>query len=141
MQFEITKDFIDQVIVSIERNENEFLIDKLHSLHPVDIAEVMRVVNLPQAQYIFRLLDEELSSDVLVEIEEDIREKFLESLSAEEIAESLEMMYADDATDVIQDLPEEVQEEVLDAIKDDEHSSEISMLLNLLIFLIFNALI
>ena len=74
--------------------------------------------------------DEELSSDVLVEIEEDIREKFLESLSAEEIAESLEMMYADDATDVIQDLPEEVQEEVLDAIKDDEHSSEISMLLN-----------
>ena len=130
MQFELTKDFIDQVIVSIERNENEFLVDKLHSLHPVDIAEIMRVVNLPQAQYIFRLLDEELSSDVLVEIEEDIREKFLESLSAEEIAETLEMMYADDATDVIQDLPEEVQEEVLDAIKDDEHSSEISMLLN-----------
>ena len=46
MQFELTKDFIDQIIVSIERNENEFLIDKLHSLHPVDIAEVMRVVNL-----------------------------------------------------------------------------------------------
>ena len=41
MQFELTKDFIDQIIVSIERNENEFLIDKLHSLHPVDI---MRVV-------------------------------------------------------------------------------------------------
>ena len=130
MQFELTKDFIDQIIISIERNENEFLVDKLHSLHPVDIAEIMRVVNLPQAQYIFRLLDEELSSDVLVEIEEDIREKFLESLSAEEIAETLEMMYADDATDVIQDLPEDVQEEVLDAVKDDEHSSEISMLLN-----------
>lgn len=30
MQFELTKDFIDQIIVSIERNENEFLIDKLH---------------------------------------------------------------------------------------------------------------
>ena len=71
MQFELTKDFIDQIIVSIERNENEFLIDKLHSLHPVDIAEVMRVVNLPQAQYIFRLLGEELSSDVLVEIEQE----------------------------------------------------------------------
>ena len=56
--------------------------------------------------------------------------KFLESLSAEEIAESLEKMYADDATDVIQDLPENIQEEVLEAIKDDEHSSEISMLLN-----------
>ena len=41
MQFELTKDFIDQVIVSIERNENEFLVDKLHSLHPVDIAEIM----------------------------------------------------------------------------------------------------
>ena len=130
MQFELTKDFIDEIINAIENANDDFIIEKLHSLHPVDIAEVMRIVNLPQAQYIYRLLGEELSSEVLVEIEEDTREKFLESLSAEEIAETLEKMYADDATDVIQDLPENIQEEVLEAIKDDEHSSEISMLLN-----------
>jgi magnesium transporter len=76
------------------------------------------------------LLDEELASEVLVEIEEDTREQFLESFSAEQIAESIEKMDADDATDVIQDLPEDVQEEVLEALKDEEHSSDISMLMN-----------
>ena len=59
-----------------------------------------------------------------------IREQFLESFSVKEIAESVEKMDADDATDIIQDLPEEVQEEVLEALQDEDHSSDISMLMN-----------
>ena len=130
MQFELTKEFIDDVIQAIDEKNNSLLVDKIHSLHPADIAEVLEIVNLPQAQYLYKLIDEDLASEVLVEIDEDTREEFLNSLSSEEIAESLEKMYADDAADVIQDLPEEVQEEVLEALKDDEHLSEISQLLN-----------
>ena len=91
---------------------------------------IQNVAQLPQAQYLYKLIKEDLASEVLVEIDEDTREEFLNSLSSEEIAESLEKMYADDATDVIQDLPEDVQEEVLEALKDNEHLSEISQLLN-----------
>ena len=130
MQFELTKEFIDDVIEAIDEKNNSLLVDKIHSLHPADIAEVLDIVNLPQAQYLYKLLEDDLASEVLVEIDEDTREEFLNSLSSEEIAESLEKMYADDAADVIQDLPEEVQEEVLEALKDDEHLSEISQLLN-----------
>lgn len=130
MQFELTKEFIDDVIQAIDEKNNSLLVDKIHSLHPADIAEVLDIVNLPQAQYLYKLLEDDLASEVLVEIDEDTREEFLNSLSSEEIAESLEKMYADDAADVIQDLPEEVQEEVLEALKDDEHLSEISQLLN-----------
>jgi magnesium transporter len=130
MQFELTKEFIDDLKVAIEREDNGFLVKTVHPLHPADIAEVLDIVNLPEAQYIFKLLKEDLASDVLVEIEEDTREEFLNSLTSEEIAESLDKMYADDAADVIQDLPEDVQEEVLEALKDDEHLSDISQLLN-----------
>jgi magnesium transporter len=130
MQFELTKEFIDDLKVAIEREDNGFLVKTVHPLHPADIAEVLDIVNLPEAQYIFKLLEEDLASDVLVEIEEDTREEFLNSLTSEEIAESLDKMYADDAADVIQDLPEDVQEEVLEALKDDEHLSDISQLLN-----------
>ena len=130
MQFELTKDFIDDVIQAIDEKNNSLLVEKIHSLHPADIAEVLDIVNLPQAQYLYKLIEEDLASEVLVEIDEDTREEFLNSLSTEEIAESLEKMYADDAADVIQDLPEEIQEEVLEALKDDEHLSEISQLLN-----------
>ena len=130
MQFELTKEFIDDVKSAIEREDNGFLVESINPLHPADIADILDIVNLPEAQYLFKLLEDDLASEVLVEIEEDTREEFLNSLSSEEIAESLDKMYADDATDVIQDLPEELKEEVLEAIKDDEHLSDISKLLN-----------
>ena len=130
MQFELTKEFIEDIIVAIEKEDRSFLIDHMDSLHPADIAEVLDIVNLYEAQFIYKLLDEEVASDVLVEIDEDTREKFLESFSTEEIVESLENMQSDDAADVIQELSESQQEEVLEAIKDEDQSSEITTLLN-----------
>ena len=130
MQFELTKEFIDQIILSIENEESGFIVEVIHPLHPADIAEILEILNLSQAQYLYRLLDEKLASKVLVEIEEDTREEFLSSFSTEEIVDSIEKMNADDATDVIQDLPEKIQGEVLEAIKDENQSSDISMLMN-----------
>jgi magnesium transporter len=130
MQFELTKEFINNLISALESEDNSYIVEAINPLHPADIAEILEIVDIPQAQYLYQLLDEELASEVLVEIEEDTREQFLESFSAEQIAESIEKMDADDATDVIQDLPEDVQEEVLEALKDEEHSSDISMLMN-----------
>ncbi len=130
MQFELTKEFIEDIIVAIEKEDRSFLIRHMKSLHPADIAEVLDIVNLYEAQFIYKLLDEEVASDVLIEIDEDTREKFLESFSTEEIAESLENMQSDDAADVIQELSESQQEEVLEAIKDEDQTSEITTLLN-----------
>ena len=130
MQFELTKEFIDQIILALEKEDSGYIVEAINPLHPADIAEILEIVNLTQAQFLYQLLDEKLASEVLVEIEEDTREQFLESFSVKEIAESVEKMDADDATDIIQDLPEEVQEEVLEALQDEDHSSDISMLMN-----------
>lgn len=129
MQFKLTKEFIDDLIVAIEKEDRSFLVSHMDSLHPADIAEVLDVVNLQEAQFLYKLLDEDVASDVLVEIDEDTREQFLASFSTEEIVESLENMQSDDAADVIQELSESQQEEVLEAIKDEDQSSEITTLL------------
>ncbi|MBH19964.1 MAG: magnesium transporter [Crocinitomicaceae bacterium] len=130
MQFELTKEFIDQIILALEKEDSGYIVEAINPLHPADIAEILEIINLTQAQFLYQLLDEKLASEVLVEIEEDTREQFLESFSPKEIAESVEKMDADDATDIIQDLPEEIQEEVLEALQDEDHSSDISMLMN-----------
>jgi len=130
MQFELTKKFIDQIISALENEDSGFIVEAINPLHPADIAEILEILTLSQAKFLYRLLDNDLASEVLVEIEEDTREQFLASFSSEEIAESIEKMDADDATDVIQDLPEEVQDEVLEALKDENQSSDISMLMN-----------
>ena len=130
MQFELTKEFINQIIHALEREDSEFIVKAIHPLHPADIAEVLEIIDLHQAQLLFRLLDKTLAAEVLVEIEEDTREQFLTSFSSKEIADSIKKMDSDDATDVIQDLPEELQEEVLNVLKDNNQSSDISMLMN-----------
>ena len=130
MQFELTKEFINQIIHALEREDSEFIVKAIHPLHPADIAEVLEIIDLHKAQLLFRLLDETLAAEVLVEIEEDTREQFLTSFSSKEIADSIKKMDSDDATDVIQDLPEELQEEVLNVLKDNNQSSDISMLMN-----------
>ena len=129
MQFELTKEFISKISNAINKGDSHFIVSHVNELHPADIAEIMDYVNLQEAQYIYELLDEEQAADVLVEIDEDVRDKFLASLSAKEIAESIENMDSDDATDLIQDLPEKKQEEVLSEIKDESQSSDISDLL------------
>ena len=106
MQFELTKEFLDEISVAIKQQNNLFIEKNVSSLHPADIAEIMDYVSLEEAQFIYTLLQEEKAADVLVEIDEDVRDKFLESLSPKEIAESIENMDSDDATDLIQDLPE-----------------------------------
>ena len=79
MQFELTKEFIDHIILALEKEDSGYIVEAINPLHPADIAEILEIVNLTffQAQFLYKLLDEKLASEVLVEIEEDTREQFL----------------------------------------------------------------
>jgi magnesium transporter len=79
---------------------------------------------------IIKLLESEKTSEILTELDENIREKILENLSAKEIAEEVEEMDSDDAADIIGELSEERQERVINAIQDDELAADIKELLS-----------
>ena len=81
------------------------------------------------ATYIIKLLDSEKTSDVLMELDDDDREKILKNLSIQEIAEEVEELDSDDATDIISELPEEKQKKVISKISDAEHKADIRELL------------
>lgn len=129
MQFELTNDFLGLLKEDIERLDSDTVAAKVGELHPVDIAEILDEVNLKEAQFIFNLLDDELGSEVLVELDEDVRERFLASLTDEEIAEYVDQLDTDDAADLIGELPEDRQEDVLAQVDDDEQASDIAQLL------------
>ncbi|MCF8459789.1 MAG: magnesium transporter [Flavobacteriales bacterium] len=129
MQFELTNDFLELLKEDIARLDSDTVSAKVGQLHPVDIAEILDEVNLVEAQFIFNLLDDELGSEVLVELDEDVRERFLASLSNEEIAEYVDQLDTDDAADIIGELPEDRQGGVLAEVDDDEQASDIAQLL------------
>lgn len=129
MQFELTKEAIDQLKEAIEIGRDSYIAETLDGLHPVDIAEILDRLNIKEAEYVYRMMEEELAGEVLVELDEDVREKFLQSLSSKEIAEVLVETESDDAADVIAELPDEKMEEVLGHIEDADQASDIVDLL------------
>lgn len=130
MKFELTKEFISNLSDAIASGNNTFIANSLADLHPADISELLEELDFDDAKIIYGYLEEEVASDVLTELDEDTREVFLASLSAKEIAESLDNMESDDATDVIQDLPEHRKEKVISQLEDVEQASDIVALLN-----------
>ena len=129
MPFEITNDLIEQVALFIKQNDDKAILDLLEEEHHADIAEVLDELSFNEATYIIKLLDSDKTSEILMELDEDIREKILKNLSAKEIAEELIELDTDDAADMIAELPEERQEKVISEIEDEEHVKDIVELL------------
>ena len=129
MAFEITKELIENVVSYIENGNDSKLSVLFSEMHYADIAEVLDEISFDEAVYIIKLLDSETTSDILIELDEDVREKILEQLTAKEIAEEVEELDSDDAADIIGELPEERQEAVMSQIEDEEHVKEIEELL------------
>ena len=65
-----------------------------------------------------------------MELEEEIRDRFLKSLSSKEMADQLENLDSDDAADILGDLSEEKIQEVISQMEDDEAAEDIVELLN-----------
>ena len=87
--FEISPELIDQIKQLIEVNDIEALLDLFEDFHYADVAEILEELNFEEGIYIIKLLDSEKTSDVLAELDEDLREKILNNLSAKEIAEEV----------------------------------------------------
>ena len=129
----ITFEFSAALLETVEsgiKNKNDAALQKqLNALHYADIAEILDELNLDQATYIIKLLDSETTSDVLSELEEDVREKVLQNLSVKEIAEEVKELDTDDAVDLISELPPDRKQKVIAQIDDKELVADINELL------------
>ncbi len=131
MQFELTDSFLSDLRNAISTKNGAYVAEQLKVLYPPDIAGIFNKLEIEEAKYAYKTLDEQTAADVLVELEEDVRERFLASLTSKEIAEQfIDNMDSDDAADVIAELPDEQQDEVLSHMEDSEQANDIVDLLN-----------
>ncbi|HKL40867.1 MAG TPA: magnesium transporter [Cryomorphaceae bacterium] len=130
MQFELTKEYLDDLSDAIAEGRDTYLKSELDELHPADIAEIFDKLKAPELGYLFKLLDSEKAGDVMIELDEDDREALLSTLTSKEIANRvIDNIDSDDAADVLAELPDEKQAEVISHITDAEQRSDISDLL------------
>lgn len=130
MAIDIKKINLETIRGAIKENNRDYLLEIIDELYPADIAEFMDDLNLEEAKYLYTLLEKEEAAAVLMELEEDIRERFLESFSTQEIArEFIDNLDSDDAADLIAELPDHMRDEVLFHVEDRKQAQNIADLL------------
>ncbi|WP_372474476.1 magnesium transporter [Capnocytophaga sp. ARDL2] len=129
MEFKLSKEYIHEIEKLIADKSEKQLLKMLADVHFADIAELINELDADDAGYLFSIIETETSSEILLELDEEVREKILTNLSAKEIAEELDEMDTDDAVDIIAELPQEIKEEVISELEDVEHAKDIVELL------------
>ncbi|MDG1148071.1 MAG: magnesium transporter, partial [Crocinitomicaceae bacterium] len=129
MGFELTKEFLELLNTAVQQKNAPWVEENLFILHHADIAAIIDELEFDDSVYIYKLLNEELQADVLVELDEDLRDNIISTFSSKEIAEQLEFMDSDDAADLINEFPQKQVEEVIGHITDVDTAEDIVDLL------------
>lgn len=129
MGFELSKGFIDRIREALEAQDLPFIHQNVLELHPADIADIMDHLETLEAKQLYFLLDEEAQADVLMELEDEVRDRFLTSLSSKEMAGQIENLDSDDAADILGELTDEEIQEVIGQMNE-EAAEDIVDLLN-----------
>lgn len=129
MEFKISKELIHELEQLIQSKNDQQLEVLLNDMHHADIAEILDELDFDEATYIFKVLDSEKTAEILLELEDDLRENILSRLSPKEIAEELDELETNDAADIIGELSKEKKEEVISELQDVEHAKDIVDLL------------
>ena len=129
MDFKISKGFFKELKKFIRSKNKKELEILLHDMHHADIAEILEKLNFKSAIYLFKVLDSEKTAEILLELNEDLREKILDRLSPKEIAEELDELETNDAADIIAELSSLKKDQVISELLDEDHAKDIVDLL------------
>ena len=128
--FQLSKILIKKIAELILAKKNTTLKKLVNEIHFADMAEIINELSEDQGIYLIKLFDSEKTSEILTELDEDVREKILEGLSVKEIVDEIEELDSDDAADILAELSEERKEEVISKISDDNLADDLKELLS-----------
>ncbi|MEA1050186.1 magnesium transporter [Lamprobacter modestohalophilus] len=88
----------------------------LNALHPAEIAHVLQSLPPRQRKIVWQMVDHAAEGEVLLYLNDDVRDEILRGMDATEILAATEGLDVDDLADLVQDLPAKVTSEVLSSL-------------------------
>lgn len=129
-KFKLDSKFIEDLENLIEHKDSKTIAKKLQEIHHADVADIIEQLSEINAQFILDIIENPKSADIIIELDDDVRESILSAFTAKKIAEELiENLESDDAADVISELPQDKKNRVLSHIEDKNQADNISDLL------------
>jgi magnesium transporter len=102
---------------------------KLASMHPADLADIMEELSPAERQSIVDSLDEETAADAIAELDKRLQTQVVEKLDPEKAADIIEEMRPDEAADLLGRLSPEASNEIMDEMPSRE-AAEVKELLS-----------
>ncbi len=93
---------------------------KVSSLHPADLAEIISEVSQKERSALFGSLDVATAAEALHELEPRVQANIIDDMSKERASDILERMPPDEAADVLGDLPEAKAQELINLMEKED---------------------
>ena len=129
MKFELSKEYLESLRESISHGDKEFIQSTMEGVNEADVAALLDELDMEEALFVLRGLDNNRSADILIELDEDSQYKVIKAMEPDELAEQIDCMDSDDAVDVLSQLVLKDREEVISHLQQKEKSSYIIELL------------
>ncbi len=105
--------YVRKVREALEEEDFGEVYELVEPLHPADIADLIELFQPDERRAFASAITDLMSSDVIAELNDYVREDMMESLSAGAVASIAEQLETDDAVQLIEDLEPEDQRAVL----------------------------
>ncbi|MGJ3234808.1 magnesium transporter [Marivirga sp.] len=128
-QFELSKEYLEKLQLAINERDKNFIKNSLEGINPADISTILLEFDTEESRYILDVLENEVSAEVINDLDEDDRSKYLKGFDSVEIAAMLNELDSDDAVDIINELPLKDREEVIASLENKEKAKNILDLL------------
>lgn len=102
---------------------------ELHELHPAEIAHLLEALPREQRQAVWNLVSTEQEGDILLQVNDDVRERLIRSMDNSELLAAAEGLETDDLADILSDFPDAVAEQVLEAM-DAQHRERLKAVMS-----------
>ncbi len=106
----------------VSEQAQESLRHVLEPLHPADIAWILEALPLDERLAVWNLVKSESDGDILVEVNDGVRETLIEAMDRDELVDAVETLDTDEIADLVDDLPPDVMAEVQEGLSHEERS-------------------
>ncbi|HSF94386.1 MAG TPA: magnesium transporter [Thermohalobaculum sp.] len=116
-EYALDPDVVAAVMESVDAGDRLAVLELVRDLHVADLADLIEQIDSDHRRRFIDLAWADIDHEVLVEVEEGIRDEILVFLEPEKLAEAIRDLDTDDVVYLVEDLEEATQRRVLEALE------------------------
>ena len=106
----------EELLNLFENRQYTALMNRLDPLTPIDAAEFLSGLPSEKLPLIFRLLKKDMAADIFAELDYDLQESLITSMTDREISDIIEELFTDDTVDMLEEMPASMVRRIMKSV-------------------------